>query len=204
MNEVFYRNTNLPPSDEELRTLTQTEWLVTNGLGGYASGTVGGTLTRVFHGYLISALPSPLGRTMMLNDILEEAIFPDGRSVLLNGLHTEAGDESERAKFISRFRLDAGLPVWTYEFEGISLEKRLVMPHRQNTVYITYHLTYGSKPIKLRLRPAVNMREHEAPVNTPLEPYTLTVHDHQYELKAEGVIPPLRFNLHGNGQCLFD
>ena len=51
------------------------EWLVTNGLGGYASGTVSGALTRRFHGMLVAALPSPLGRMMMLNDLDESIRF---------------------------------------------------------------------------------------------------------------------------------
>src|SRR5579884_427062 len=61
------------------------EWLVTNGLGGYASGTVGGVITRRFHGYLVAALPSPLGRTMMLNDLVEQIALPDGKTVQLGG-----------------------------------------------------------------------------------------------------------------------
>ncbi len=67
------------------RRSQETEWLVTNGLGGYASGTVGGALTRVFHGYLIAALPTPHGRTMMLNDMVETVVLPDGSSLRLNG-----------------------------------------------------------------------------------------------------------------------
>ena len=59
MNTTFKRNPNDPVSDETIQTVNETEWLVTNGLGGYASGTVGGALTRVFHGYLIAALPTP-------------------------------------------------------------------------------------------------------------------------------------------------
>jgi glycogen debranching enzyme len=93
MNNTFSRDSNAPLNEEEMRIVTETEWLVTNGLGGYASGTIGGTLTRVFHGYLIAALPSPLGRTMMLNDIREEVVFPDGRTVELKGLLKEDDDE---------------------------------------------------------------------------------------------------------------
>src|SRR5215831_13280565 len=52
------------------------EWLVTNGLGGYASGTLTGLVTRRFHGYLVAALPAPRGRTMMLNH-LRETILTD-------------------------------------------------------------------------------------------------------------------------------
>src|SRR5690242_5318021 len=47
------------------------EWLVTNGLGGYASGTLAGTITRRYHGLLVAALPNPLGRTMMFNQLIE-------------------------------------------------------------------------------------------------------------------------------------
>src|SRR5690349_4947945 len=56
------------------------EWLVTNGLGGYASGTIGGVATRRYHGLLIAALPSPLGRTMMLNRLSDSLCTPGGGS----------------------------------------------------------------------------------------------------------------------------
>jgi hypothetical protein len=55
------------PADEPRQSLTWKEWLVTNGLGGYATGTVSGSLTRRYHGLLIAALPTPFGRTVMLN-----------------------------------------------------------------------------------------------------------------------------------------
>src|SRR3954452_4843844 len=61
------------------------EWLVTNGLGGYASGTVCGVPTRRFHGLLVASLPSPLGRTMMLNDVAAEVYLPDGSGHRLGG-----------------------------------------------------------------------------------------------------------------------
>ncbi|MBV9081812.1 MAG: glycogen debranching enzyme family protein [Acidobacteriaceae bacterium] len=193
MNRIFRHESNTPLTQDDLRNLTETEWLVTNGLGGYASGTIGGTLTRVFHGYLIAALPSPLGRTMMLNDILEHVVLADGRTVQLNGERTAKGEYSGGSQFLTAFELEGGLPVWIYELGGVTLEKRLVIPHHQNTTYINYRITTGGGPLKLELRPAVNMRGHEAPVNTPVEPYTLTVRDHNYELaKSSGDIPPLR------------
>ena len=61
------------------------EWLVTNGLGGYASGTVCGVPTRRFHGLLVASLPAPFGRTMMLNDVAEEVYLPDGTCHRLGG-----------------------------------------------------------------------------------------------------------------------
>lgn len=196
MNNIYTHEPNASLSAADLWTLLNTEWLVTNGLGGYASGTIAGTPTRVFHGYLISALRGPFGRTMMLNNILEAVVLPDGEILPLNGLLTENGDYSGGSPYLTNFSLDAGRPVWTYEVAGISLEKRVYLPHRQNTVYLDYRLTYG-KSVKLQLRPAVNMREHEAPVNTKLEPYTFTVQDHHYELQPSNHLPPLRLMLLG-------
>ncbi len=198
MNNIYTHEPNASLSDADLRTLLETEWLVTNGLGGYASGTVGGSPTRVFHGYLISALRGPFGRVMMLNNVLEEIILRDGRKFPLNGLLTENGDYSGGSPCLTNFSLDAGLPVWTYEVGGVvTIEKRVYLPHRQNTVYLDYRLTYGKEAVKLQLRPAVNMREHEAPVNTRLEPYTFTVQDHHYELQPSNNLPALRLTLLG-------
>src|SRR3954465_13977821 len=63
--------------------LLSREWLVTNGLGGYASGTIAGAATRRYHGLLIAALPNPLRRTMMFNHLSEQLRLPDGTLVHL-------------------------------------------------------------------------------------------------------------------------
>ena len=72
-------------STESPETLLDKEWLVTNGLGGYASGSLAGVITRGFHGYLVAALPTPLGRIMMLNDLIERVDIPHWLSVQLSG-----------------------------------------------------------------------------------------------------------------------
>ncbi|MBV9296014.1 MAG: glycogen debranching enzyme family protein [Acidobacteriaceae bacterium] len=198
MNNIFNRDSKNPLTKDELKTLTETEWLVTNGLGGYASTAIGGTLTRVFHGYLIAALPAPLGRTMMLNDVFEDVVSADGRVIPLNGVETENGNYRGATEYLTSFRLDSGLPVWTYDIEGLTIEKRVFLPHRQNTTYINYRVSAGTGSVKLRLRPAVNMRKHESPVNTPLDIYTLTVRGQQYELQCSDGLPPLRMMLIGN------
>src|SRR5207248_4044485 len=117
-----------------------------------------------------------------LNDILEQVVLPDGRTIQLNGLERANGASFAASKYLTNFRLHLGLPIWTYEFDGLTLEKRLVLPHGQNTTYLNYRIASGSGSLKLQLRPAINMREHEAPVNTPLETYAFTVRDHHYEL----------------------
>ena len=70
-------------ADAAAEPMPRREWLVTNGLGGYASGTVAGVVTRRYHGLLVSALPAPLGRIVMLNHLLERVRLPDRRVVWL-------------------------------------------------------------------------------------------------------------------------
>src|SRR3954471_3031982 len=65
--------------------LLRTQWLVTNGLGGYASGTISGAVTWRYHGLLIAALPAPLGRMLMLSHLAESLVFSDGRVVQFGG-----------------------------------------------------------------------------------------------------------------------
>src|SRR5271170_7064639 len=102
------------------------EWLVTNGLGGYASGTLSGVIARRYHGYLVAALPAPFGRVVMLNELLERIELPDGRSVQLGGEERAGRTAKPRATdYLSEFRLESGSPVWRYEFANIVLEKRL-------------------------------------------------------------------------------
>ena len=177
------------------------EWIVTNGLGGYASGTVSGIITRRFHGLLIAALPSPFGRRMMLNDLEESVRFPDGRVVHLGGeQRANSQMHLHSAEYFLEFRLEDSLPVWVYQVEGVTIEKRIVMPHRQNTVHIHYKVTCATCDIRLELRPAIHFRPHEGVLSTLLdEPYTVTVVGERYEFSSANVLlPPLRMMIHGS------
>src|SRR3989454_798387 len=115
------------------------EWLVTNGLGGYASASVSGACTRRYHGLLVAALPAPLGRMVMLSHFGEEIALADESVIDFSGEElTEERLDLHSAKFLTEFRLEAGMPVWRYNIRGCVIEKRLLMPHLQNTVYISY------------------------------------------------------------------
>ncbi len=182
-----------PESDE--RPLQ--EWLVTNGLGGYASGTVSGAITRRYHGILIAALPNPLGRTMMLNGLSERLRLPD-RRVVYTGAEELAGTAPENTVPVAEFRLEAGLPVWRYEVDGFVLEKRLMLPYRQNTVHVTYYLLAGRGKLRLGLRPAVHFRPHDAPVSTADDRlYVLTVSGDEFEISSRADLPTLRLLARG-------
>src|SRR5438874_7697270 len=92
------------------------EWLVTNGLGGYASGTIAGVASRRYHSLLIAALPAPLGRQVMLNHLSEMIRLPDGTTVLFGGEERAGGVlELYGADHLTEFRLEQGLPVWRYQ-----------------------------------------------------------------------------------------
>jgi predicted glycogen debranching enzyme len=175
------------------------EWLVTNGLGGYASGTVAGAVTRRYHGLLVAALPAPLGRTVMLNHLAEELRLPGGMRVSLGGTESSAGIDLPGATFFADFHLDTGLPVWRYRVDGHVVEKRIVMPHFQNTVVVIYRLIEGAGALRLRLRPSAHFRSYDAPVDAPLEaPCRLVADDNRYEMYAAAQdIPPLRFMQRG-------
>src|SRR5215204_4490764 len=91
------------------------EWLVTNGLGGYASGTVAGVVTRRYHGLLVAALPAPLGRLVMVNHLLERVRLSDRQVLWLGDEDEVAGPNiADRSEHLLEFRLDLGLPVWRY------------------------------------------------------------------------------------------
>ncbi|WP_437741509.1 amylo-alpha-1,6-glucosidase [Sorangium sp. So ce1504] len=174
------------------------EWLVTNGLGGYASGTVSGAVTRRFHGLLISALPAPLGRTMMLSDLSTRIFTAEDRVYQVGGQEPWLDDGAAQVIDLAEFRLEAGLPVWRYEGAGMAIERRLLMPHAQNTVHVTYTLVEGTGPVRIELQPWVNFRPHEGALDRPVAgSYALTVVEDRYELASPGDLPPLRLKVQG-------
>ncbi|MDB4970366.1 MAG: glycogen debranching enzyme, partial [Myxococcales bacterium] len=185
------------PFTEEL--LLGREWLVTNGLGGYASGTLCGAATRRYHGLLVAALPAPLGRSMMFNHLSEVLRLPDGTRLELGAV--ERADrtlEIPGAAHLEEFRLEAGLPVWRYRSGAHAIEKRVWMTHRANTTYVNYRVVDGEGTLRLKLHPAVHFRGHDAAVSDPLGgPYLFRAVDDRYELSSDGIFPPLHLQLRG-------
>jgi predicted glycogen debranching enzyme len=187
----------------ESEALLTREWLVTNGLGGYASGTVSGVTTRRYHGLLVAAMPAPYGRVVMLNHVTERVKLPDGRRISLGGeQRVGSGPELHGARDLREFRLESGLPVWVFDLDGWTLEKRLLLPHGQNTVHLGYALAAGEGTVRLDLQPSVHFRHHEAPVSQVLdEPYALAIVEDQVEITA-GALPPLRLRACGEDASL--
>jgi len=197
MPEVVHRMPWPDVNDPDTALLLTREWLLTNGLGGYASGTISGVLTRRYHGLLIASLAVPLGRIVMLSQLSEGLRFADGEVVLIGGGRgLENTKDLPALTSLREFRLEGGLPVWDYEVRGMHVQKRVLMVHMQNTVHVTYHLLSGPGPLRLELRPLMNFRSHSAPVSEPLqEPYQLTIIGERYEIAASPPVPPLRLLL---------
>lgn len=176
------------------------EWLVSNGLGGFASSSVAGVPTRRYHGMLISALPTPLGRSVMLNHLIEWVRLSNGQRFLIGGQERAGGAlELPGAIHLSEFRLEDGLPVWRYELEGAVLEKRILMPHMQNSVYINYRLVEAeAASVRLKLRPSVQFRPLEGAVNKTIKkPYSVTSIEDRLEVTSGRTYPPLRLKIFG-------
>ena len=201
INRIIPRPQDHPQGDEPP---TRREWLVTNGLGGYASGTIAGVVTRRYQGLLIASLPAPLGRLVMLNHLLERVRLPDHHVVWLGDEgEVAAPNIADRAEHLAEFTLELGLPVWRYELPGAVIEKRVLMPYQQNTVHVTYRLLEGTEPVRLALRPSIQFRGYEAPVDTSLaRSYALTFCEGRYEVTGGADLPALRLLAYGERAAL--
>jgi predicted glycogen debranching enzyme len=137
------------------------EWLETNGIGGFASSTVAGMNTRRYHGLLVAATKPPVGRMVLLSR-LEETVVWDGRRFELGCNRYPGAIHPRGFENLRQFSCDP-IPTWTYEIEGIVIEKRIFMPHGENTTVIDYAVR-GDAPreIQLELRPLIAFRDYHS------------------------------------------
>ncbi len=173
---------NIPINpDDSIERLSSREWLVTNGLGGYASGTIMGLNTRRYHGLFVPNLSAPLGRTMMLPFLAEDVLF-DQQKVALGAIEYKDGHMDSKGKqFLREFRLEWLTPTWIYDFNGHILEKRIFMPFAKNTVYASYRLSGGRGPVRLQLRPYCSCRVHDGSLGYPPDwPFTVKIEKERY------------------------
>src|SRR3984957_16274928 len=116
------------------------EWLVTNGLGSFASGTVAGLLTRRYHGLLIAALDPPQKRTLLVTKV-DEIASVGGAEFMLGANRWRGGVvDPQGYTMLESFWLEGSVPVWSYALGGAILEKRVWMQHGANTTFVEYRL----------------------------------------------------------------
>ena len=136
------------------------EWLCVNGIGGFASGTIAGTLTRRYHGLLVAALNPPLGRTLLAAAAHETVNYWGEEVALASARWASGAVDPAGHRQIERFRLDGTTPVWTYALADARVEKRVWMEPGQNTTYVRWRLLRASGPADLTVRLLVNYRDY--------------------------------------------
>src|SRR5256884_4745717 len=135
------------------------EWLVTNGIGGYASGTVAGSPTRRYHGLLVAALQPPVGRTQLVSAIDEIVHYAGTDFSLATHRWASGAVHPQGFLFLEDFHLAGSTPVWTYALADALLEKRVWMCQGENTTYIQYTLVRGSSALEMELKALVSYRD---------------------------------------------
>ena len=157
------------------------EWLVTNGLGGFASGTVAQANTRRYHGLLVAALKPPVDRIVMLAKLDASADYLGGRYPLScnefgDGTLTPGGCAQ-----LAKFAYDGQMPTWTFALADAVLEQRIWMARGANTCYVSYTLRHATAPLDLELVPLCTYRDYHShtqgawPLGVEAEPAGCTV-----------------------------
>ncbi|MFQ5975885.1 MAG: amylo-alpha-1,6-glucosidase, partial [Candidatus Hydrothermarchaeales archaeon] len=141
----------------DYETAKEKEWIVTNGLGGYASSTVIGANTRKYHGLLISSLNPPTDRWLLLSKLEEEATI-DGQNYKLSTNKYPGVIHPQGYKYQSAFIYN-NFPTFVYQIEGVSLEKTVFMPHGYNATIVSYKVHNKGKPIDIKIRLLINSRD---------------------------------------------
>jgi predicted glycogen debranching enzyme len=143
----------------DLMAAEQREWLVTNGIGGFASGTVAGSATRRYHGLLIAALDPPAKRTLLVGGIDEILHIGGEAHEFATHRWLSGAIAPEGYRRIREFRLEGTIPVWSYQAGNAVLEKRVWMRHGENTSMVQYTLLGPPSPAELELKALVNYRD---------------------------------------------
>ena len=182
----------------ETEWLASREWLVTNGLGGYASSTLLGIPMRRYHGLFVPNLENPKGRHVLIGRYDEEASC-EGSSVILGGAELADGTlQSDSAAAVRSFALDGVIPVWQFAVGSALIERCIVMPHGRNTVSVHYRLLKGPN-ILLRLRLYAVFRRVDAPLLRPAQvPLRFSVESGWQDFQLEETSLRLRCTVRGN------
>jgi predicted glycogen debranching enzyme len=147
-----------------LETAVRREWLETNGLGGFASSTIVGLNRRRYHALLVAAAKPPVGRLLLLSKI-EEILVIDGKRFDLSANRYPGVVHPQGFHYLKQFRLDP-FPVFTYEMEGIEIEKSVFMIHGENSTVIRYELKKKDpellESLRLEIRPLIAFRDYHS------------------------------------------
>jgi predicted glycogen debranching enzyme len=174
----------------DLRAAESLEWLVTNGIGGYAFGTLAGHQTRCYHGLLVAALQPPLGRTLLVAKLDETARFGSQEFSLFTNRWADGTVSPEGYLNIERFHLEGTTPVWTFALAGALLEKRIFMQSGSNTTYVLYRLVRASSPVELSIKVLADYGDEHCVTVGRTWPMEVAAVDHGLQVVAfDGATP---------------
>jgi predicted glycogen debranching enzyme len=160
----------------DLAVAESREWLVTNGIGGFASGTMATSMTRRYHGLLIAALQPPVGRTQLVAGLDEIVRYGETSYALSTNRWASGAVDPSGFLALESFRLEGMRPVWSYALANALVEKRVWMRHGENTTYVQYTLVRASGPLDVELKALVNYRDFHS-----------TTHAGDWRMKVEPV-----------------
>jgi predicted glycogen debranching enzyme len=152
------------PADAGRDRLADAEWLLTNGLGGYAMGTALGVPTRRYHGHLVASMAPPVQREVMLHSLVETLVLDPGsaheRSADLCCFRFRGGvQHPQGGDLLVRFEKTPTACRWVWRVEGVEVEKTLRLYHGQNAAAIDYHISGAQTLIRFQARPLLAMRD---------------------------------------------
>jgi len=174
----------------DLDSAESREWLVTNGIGGYASGTVGGSQTRRYHGLLIAALQPPVGRTHLVSAIDEIVHYAGTDYSLATHRWASGAVDPQGFLLVEDFHMEGTKPVWSYALADALIEKRIWMRQAENTTYIQYTLVRGSSAVDLDLKALVNYRDFHSLTHAGDWRMAINLAEHGIQVQAyDGAVP---------------
>ncbi|NEO25665.1 MAG: glycogen debranching protein [Kamptonema sp. SIO4C4] len=176
-----------------LATAETREWLLTNGIGGYAAGTISGLLTRRYHSLLMAALDPPLGRTLLLAKLDEDCHYQNRPYPLYGNRWADGTIAPQGYLHIERFYLNKGVVTWLYAFADVLLEKSIWMQQGENTTYIHYRLRRGKHPLTLAIKALVNYRDSHQ--NTWGDHWRMAIHPQPKGIQVQAFPDAVPFGL---------
>jgi predicted glycogen debranching enzyme len=136
------------------------EWLVTNGIGGFAAGTLSLANTRRYHGLLFAALRPPIERVALVAKLEVTAVYGDEHAALATNEFADGTIAPQGFRRLEAFRLEGLIPVWTWLVGDVRLEQRIWMRYGENTTYVDFTRIGGSKPLHLSVEPLCTYRDY--------------------------------------------
>jgi len=143
-----------------LATAREREWLVTNGAGAFAAGTLAGLVSRRYHGLLVAALKPPVARTVTLVKLDARVQYGQHTFDLATNEYADGTVHPHGYRLLQDFRLDGTVPTWTWALDDALLECSIYMARQRNTTYIRYRLARSSAPLRVELDPLTAWRDY--------------------------------------------